>query len=101
MNRATIVLLYNHLRQLLNLHENVELVALTVSHDPVELRVHVRGDRFTPTHPEAEAPCVKLWECQPIPEKELLRMAGVGQTRTSATPARVNRKPRLNFDDED
>jgi hypothetical protein len=78
LNRAKLLLRHGNLRQLLNLHDDVRLIGLVAHQDPLHLEVIVEGERFPPSHADEEAHTVQLWECQPIPERDLLRMAKVG-----------------------
>ncbi len=84
MKRAKIILSGAEVHHLLGLHPEVRITAFTARHDPVSLDIHLEGDRFSTVHPDEESNVVGLWECRPIPESELLRMAGVGTRRPSA-----------------
>lgn len=81
MNRAKIIITGTELHALLGLHPDVKLTAVIAEYDPVYIEIHVEGDRFPVSHFDEEAPIVKLWECRPIDESDLLRMAGVGSGR--------------------
>lgn len=44
MERATVIIQHEDLRKVLNLPDDVEIAAITVSNDPIFLKVHLIGE---------------------------------------------------------